>query len=284
MSQTKHQIQSLLEGAEATPRQRFGQNFMIDQNLVRLVAEAGRIERGDLVVEIGPGTGTLTEELLATGADIVAVEIDRALAEILRGRFGATKNFSLIFGDALAGKHELNAELLAAVRAAKGKGGAVKLVANLPYNIASPLIIELLIAGVDLLAFTVQKEVADRLRSGPGSKEYGTLSIMVQLLSKVEVIRTLPPQAFWPMPKISSALVRLTREDRIGGNAGEFSRFVTRIFSSRRKTLRNAISMAGMEEEMLDRAGVDGGVRPEELKPENYLRMFEEGMKRERGD
>jgi 16S rRNA (adenine1518-N6/adenine1519-N6)-dimethyltransferase len=152
----------------------------------------------------------------------------------------------------------------------------VRLVANLPYNIASPLIIELLIAGVDLLAFTVQKEVADRLRSGPGSKEYGTLSIVVQLLSRVEVIRTLPPQAFWPMPKISSSLVRLTREDRLGERAREFGKFVRGIFSARRKTLRNAMALVGTDVgAMLERLGIDPQLRPEELTTEEYLRLFE---------
>jgi len=276
MAQTKHQIQALLSEADATPRQRYGQNFMIDGNLVRIVADAGEIQRGDLVIEVGPGTGTLTEELLASGADVLAVEIDKALAELLPARFGSAGNFSLIFGDVLEGKHELNGELAAAIRGAKGAGKTIRLVANLPYNIASPLIIELLIAGVDLLAFTVQKEVADRLRAGPGSKEYGTLSIMVQLLAEVEVMRTLPPQAFWPMPKISSALVRLKREDRLGERAGEFGKFVRQIFSARRKTLSNAILLAGMEgREMLERMGIDPRLRPEQVKPEDYVRLFE---------
>jgi 16S rRNA (adenine1518-N6/adenine1519-N6)-dimethyltransferase len=276
MAQTKRQIQAILAEADATPRRRFGQNFMIDGNLVRLVAEAGQVNGGDLVIEVGPGTGTLTEELMATGANVLAVEIDKALAEMLRGRFGSAGNFSLIVGDALAGKHELNGELLAAIGEAKKIGRTVRLVANLPYNIASPLIIELLIAGVDLLAFTVQKEVADRLRAGPGSKEYGTLSIVVQLLSRVEVIRTLPPQAFWPMPKISSSLVRLTREDRLGDRAGEFGKFVRGIFSARRKTLRNAMALAGMDsEKILERLGIDPQSRPEELTTQDYLRLFE---------
>src|SRR4051812_21501948 len=160
MAQTKQQIQELLARAGSQPRHRFGQNFMIDQNLVRVVADAGEVTAGDLVVEVGPGTGTLTEELLARGADVLAVEIDRDLAGMLRSRFGedgglkmdggsgATAPFSilhppsspsrfrLIEGDALAGKHALNEELLAVLHAAQTRPR--KLIANLPYNIASP--------------------------------------------------------------------------------------------------------------------------------------------------
>src|SRR5947207_5430630 len=114
MAQTKHEIQALLAGASTGPRQRFGQNFMIDQNLVRLVAEAGELTQEDLVIEVGPGTGTLTEELLERAGRVVAVEIDRDLAKLLRERVGANEKFVLIEGDALAGKHELNPDLLRA--------------------------------------------------------------------------------------------------------------------------------------------------------------------------
>src|SRR2546421_6991450 len=251
MAQTKHQIQEFLTAAASEPRHRFGQNFMIDQNLVRIVADAGEISPDDVVIEVGPGTGTLTEELLARGARVIAVEIDRDLARMLRERFEGNSKFELIEGDALSGKHAINPELLGACRLS-GKPGArdverIKLVANLPYNIASPLIIDLLIAGVDLLAFTVQKEVADRLRAAESSDAYGPLSIMAQLLSNVEQLRTLPPQAFWPAPKIESALVRMRRDDRLGARATDFSRFVHSIFSARRKTLRKALSQAGIE-------------------------------------
>src|SRR5688572_6947318 len=186
MPQTKQQIQSLLAEANTEPRHRFGQNFMIDQNLVRLVAEAGQVKASrnpPLVIEVGPGTGTLTDELLARGARVLAVEIDRDLAGLLRERFASNERFRLIEGDALAGKHALNEELSASLRVAAEQGWRAKLVANLPYNIASPLVIELLIAGVDVLAFVVQKEVADRLRAAPGSDEYGPLTVTAQLLS-----------------------------------------------------------------------------------------------------
>src|SRR4051812_34219802 len=122
MAQTKHEIQALLAGAGTEPRHRFGQNFMIDQNLVRLVADAGEIAPTDLVIEVGPGTGTLTEELLSRGAEGVAVEIDGDLAGLLRERFAVTPKFRLIGGDALGGKHALKGELLATIRPATSGG------------------------------------------------------------------------------------------------------------------------------------------------------------------
>jgi len=277
MSQTKHEIQSLLAAAGSHPRHRFGQNFMIDQNLVRLVADAGGLTEHDLAIEVGPGTGTLTEELLARAAKVLAVEIDRDLAALLRNRFADNPSFTLIEGDALAGKHELNPDLSAAIRSAADQRLRPKLVANLPYNIASPLIIDLLLAGVELLAFTVQKEVAHRLRAKPGTEDYGVLSAMAQLLSRVEILRTLPPQAFWPAPRIESALVRMSRDDRLGpARAAPFHGFVQQLFSMRRKTLRKGLSEAGYPaEELLSRRGIDPQWRVEQLSPEDLLRLFD---------
>jgi len=275
MAQTKKEIQAHLDAAQMHPRHRFGQNFMIDQNLVRLIAAAGEIAAGDVVIEVGPGTGTLTEELLATPASkVVAVEIDRDLAGMLRTRYEAEPRFQLIEGDALASKHELNADMVAAC----GFGEkAVKLVANLPYNIASPLVIELLITGVETLAFTVQKEVADRLRAGAGDEMYGSISVMVQLLGEVEVMRTLPPQAFWPAPKIDSALVRIRRRDRLGTQAAAFSRLLQQLFSARRKTIRKALAQAELPAEKIIAAiGLDPMARPETLDPQTLWAVFQQ--------
>jgi 16S rRNA (adenine1518-N6/adenine1519-N6)-dimethyltransferase len=275
MAQTKRDIQALLAEAGSEPRHRFGQNFMIDGNLVRLVADSGMLGPGDLAIEVGPGTGTLTDELISRAGEVIAVEIDRDLAAMLRERFAQQDKFSLIQGDALAGKHALHLELLAAINGAKAKGQPCRLVANLPYNIASPLVIEMLIAGVQTLTFTVQKEVADRLRAGGGADAYGPISVMVQMLAKVEVLRTLPPQAFWPSPKIDSALVRLTRADRLGEQANLFGRFVHQLFSARRKTLRKAMVQAGFDAAAaLAETSIDGQRRPEELAPEQIHALF----------
>lgn len=275
MAQTKQQIVSLLAGANTEPRHRFGQNFMIDQNLVRLIAEAGELSSADLCIEVGPGTGTLTEELLTQAGRLIAVEIDRNLAGLLRERFANRDGFQLIEGDALANKHQINVELATAIGNAIASGFKPKLVANLPYNIASPLVIELLILGVELLAFTVQKEVGDRLRAVADSDDYGPLSVMAQLLSRVEMLRTLPPQAFWPAPKIDSALIRMHRADRLGAGVRSFETFLHKVFSFRRKTLRKAISQAGYDSTaVLAGTGFDGQLRPEVFSPEQWFAMW----------
>jgi 16S rRNA (adenine1518-N6/adenine1519-N6)-dimethyltransferase len=270
--QTKQQIQSLLAQAGLSPRHRFGQNFMIDQNLLRIVADAGKPSAGDLVIEVGPGTGTLTEEILSRGAQVLAVEIDRDLAGLLRERFKDEPRFRLIEGDALDSKHSLNSDLLSAVKSAPRPP---TLIANLPYNIASPLIIEMLLAGVELLAFTVQKEVAERLRGAAGTDAYGALSVMVQLLAKVEVLRTLPPTAFWPAPQIESALVRLNRDNRLGDGARDFSMFLQKLFSFRRKTLRKSLSKLCDDPcKFLHELNFDSEVRAENLSPPQLLLLF----------
>lgn len=272
MAQTKQQIQAHLSSAGSQPRHRFGQNFMIDQNLVRLIAAEASLRSADTVIEVGPGTGTLTEELLASGARVIAVEIDRDLAQELRATFADRDTFTLVEGDALDGKHAVNAELLRQI----ADSARVKLVANLPYNIASPLVIELLLAGVETLVFTVQKEVADRLKGGADSDDYGPLTVMAQLLSRVEVLRTLSPHAFWPAPKIESALVRMTRDDRLGERARAFGVFVQKLFSFRRKTLRKALEMMDLPADaMLAKSGFDGTKRAEAFSPEQLLALFD---------
>ena len=279
MAQTKREIEAVLTSAGSRPRHRFGQNFMIDGNLVRAIADAGEIQHGDVVIEVGPGTGSLTEELLARAGEkgrVVAVEIDRDLAVSLRHRFAGDPRFELIEGDALAGKHGLNPELARRL----GDAARTRLVANLPYNIASPLVVELLLAGVGTLAFTVQKEVAGRMRAGPDDgKGYGPLSVVVQCLAEVEVLRTIPPTAFWPPPKIESSLVRLRRAPQFADaeTARRFGRFVTEVFSMRRKTLRRALApMTTDAEGALRRAGLDGNDRPERVGPEGLRRLFVE--------
>ncbi|MBC7785562.1 MAG: ribosomal RNA small subunit methyltransferase A [Burkholderiales bacterium] len=276
MAQTKQQIQAHLASAGSQPRHMFGQNFMIDQNLVRLIADAASIAAGDTIIEVGPGTGTLTEEILSRGGRVIAVEIDRDLAGYLASLFAHHgDSFTLIEGDALNGKHAVNAELATMIREHR-EPERIKLVANLPYNIASPLVIELLLAGVTTLVFTVQKEVADRLKGAADSDDYGPLTVTTQMLSRVEVLRTLSPQAFWPAPKIESALVRMTLDNRLGDSARPFGRFVQKLFSFRRKTLRKALDMMDLQSTVpLDQLGIDVSRRAEAFTPEQIRLIFD---------
>ena len=176
----------------------------------------------------------------------------------------------------------MNDDLLGYLAVVRGTAHRVKLIANLPYNIASPLIIELLMAGVDLLAFTVQKEVADRLRAATDSDAYGPLTVVAQLLARVELLRTLPSQAFWPAPKIESGLVRMRRDDRLGNRARDFSRFVHALFSARRKTLRRALAQAKITDAdaMLKDLSINPQLRPENLSPEKLLELFDATIRR----
>jgi len=280
MAQDKKQIQAVLAGR--SPLHRFGQNFMIDANMVRTIADAGGLTPADTVIEIGPGTGTLTQELLARAGRVIAVEIDRDLAAALRSTYAQEPRFTLIEGDAMDGKHSLCDELGVAVRDALARGEPTKLVANLPYNIASPLVVELLLAGVKTLVFTVQKEVAQRLIAGAGSDAYGGLSVMMQLLSKVEYLRTIGPGVFWPPPDVDSALVRVTLANQLGTiDARAFADFVRKLFSFRRKTLGKSLAMMSLDSSHVPR-DFDLKSRVETISPSDLLRLFGVVVQQER--
>lgn len=276
--QTKSQIRAVLDRAGSRPRHRFGQNFMIEPDLVRRIADAGEVAEGDVVLEVGPGTGTLTGELLGRGAKVVAVEIDRDLAAALPETFaGATEAGRLVVleTDALAGKHALAPPLAEAIRSA----GRSKLVANLPYNIASPLLVELLLVGVEVLAFTVQKEVGDRLAAGPAAgKAYGPIGVIAQTLGDVELLRTIGPGAFWPPPSIDSALVRIRRKssDQLKplGDLRAFCQFTHDLFAQRRKALRGKLSAMNLME-TATALGVDPSARVETLDPATIAALFQ---------
>lgn len=295
--QTLSEIRELLAGLGVSPRRRFGQNFLVDLNLMRKVVAAARLSADDVVLEVGCGTGSLTELLLEAGARVVGVEIDRELQRLLADRFARQPRFTLIAGDALAGKHTLNPEMIAALRERPpGPAGGYKLVANLPYQIATPLIMELLQAGAErpggatsgerpapgagqdgapplaLLVCTIQKEVGERLLAEPGSPHYGPVSVVAQTLATVERIAILPPAAFWPRPKVESIAVRLTPRppealptDEVAG----LVELVQTAFLQRRKMLRSGLKPLGLANAaaLLGSVGIDPDARPESVAP-----------------
>lgn len=286
--QTLTEIRELLAGAGLTPRHRFGQNFLIDLNLMRKVVAAGDPRPADTILEVGPGTGSLTELLLESGACVVACEIDRGLQTILTQRLGGHERFTLVADDALAGKAHVNPALLDALQARPPRrGGACKLIANLPYQIATPLLIDLLMLGHGAargvhfaqLTCTIQQEVGERLVAEAGSEHYGIVSVLTATLAEARLVARLPPTAFWPRPEVDSALVVITPRGpttvEIGDVAG-FAAFVQRVFQQRRKTLRRILRevAGGRGIDAPERAGLSGDLRPEQLSPSDWRSLF----------
>ena len=231
--QTLTEIRQLLDERGLRPRRRLGQNFMHDKNQVAKLVSAAGLESGELVLEVGPGTGTLTEALIAAGARVVASELDAGLAALIRDRFG--EKITIVEGDCLAGSDSIAPALLAAL----GEQPFVT-VANLPYQVASPLMVLLLQTCVNCRAIfvTVQLEVAQRMTASPGTKQWGPLTVMLQAFADIKRLAVIPASSFWPEPKIKSALVSLQRRPQtLISDAHGFGRFVTQLFTKRRKQL-----------------------------------------------
>ena len=289
MAQTLADIKALLAARGLHPKHRFGQNFLHDPRKYDLILRAAEIAADDLVLEVGPGTGALTERLLETGARVVAVEIDRDLEPLLQERLQTYGDqFTLLCADILAGKHEVNPQVMQAISdigyriSDREKPSDVventtpsayplsdirypifKLIANLPYNVASPLLINLAMdyPAMRQAVVLVQREVAERLTAAPGSKAYGAMGIMVQAMCEATQVATLPPGCFWPSPQVDSAVVRLVRRVQpLTPDPHRLAKLVHTLFSKRRKQLG---AILGREARLP--AGVAATARPETL-------------------
>jgi 16S rRNA (adenine1518-N6/adenine1519-N6)-dimethyltransferase len=278
--QTKHEIEALLAAAGLRPRKRFGQHFLIDGNLMRRLVESAELTSDDVVLEVGPGTGGLTDLLVSRARHVICVEIDRDLFALLSERFRDSSNIELICTDALAGKHELNPQVVSALDKWAIKN-PLKLVANLPYDIATPLLMNLLMDAPAMrrFCFTVQAEVGERISAPHGSKIYGPLSIVAQTLSRVEQIARIGPQSFWPRPMVDSVMLRMDRIEPplySSAEARRFAQFVHGVFEHRRKTLRAALGYV-VDEPTRERicSAVDSKLRPEQIARAQWTQLFQ---------
>ena len=223
-------------------QKKYGQNFLIDTGVLeKIIREAG-VTKDDFVLEIGPGIGTMTQYLCESAREVAAVEIDKALIPILKDTLSPYDNVTVINEDIL--KVDIN-------RLAQEKNGGrpIKVVANLPYYITTPIIMGLFESHVpiDSITIMVQKEVADRMKTGPGSKDYGALSLAVQYYADPQIVANVPPNCFMPRPKVGSAVIRLKRHAQPVVNVSDeklMSRLIRASFNQRRKTLANGLKNA----------------------------------------
>ena len=283
MSQTLNEIKLLLAEAQVRPRRGMGQNFLHDANQMRRIIEAAKLVRDDVVLEVGAGTGTLTECLIEAGARVAAVEMDQRLCAIIRKRLGDDHdNVILVEADVMAGKHAINPlvnQALAQLCASKSEilnpksEIPFKLVANLPYNIASPLLAVLATdwPGMTAGIVMVQREVADRLTAAPDGKDYGPIGVIVQVMCQVQRLFVLSPDCFWPKPKVESAVIRITRRDRpLTDDPHRFAALVHKLFHQRRKQIGTIL---GRDTPLPE--GVQRTMRPEQLTVEQLVQLSE---------
>lgn len=256
-------------------QKKYGQNFLIDSNILENIVSASEIGKDDCVLEIGPGIGTMTQYLAEHAGQVIAVEIDDYLIPILKDTLSAYDNIIVIHNDIL----KVNVQELCDIY---NEGKPVKVVANLPYYITTPIIMGLFESHVPLSSITimVQKEVADRMQVGPGTKDYGALSLAVQYYAKPEIIAQVPPNCFIPRPNVGSAVIRLTRYEVPSVQTEDEKKMFAIIraaFNQRRKTLVNALSNAGIygitkekAAEILEKMGLSATIRGEALTLEQF--------------
>lgn len=256
-------------------QKKYGQNFLIDTRVLDKIIAAAEITEEDCVLEIGPGIGTMTQYLAERAGEVVAVEIDGNLIPILEETLSAYKNVTIIHQDIL----KMDVEGLA-----RERGKPLKVVANLPYYITTPIIMGLFEKHVPLKNITVmvQKEVADRMQAGPGTKDYGALSLAVQYYAKPEVVANVPPNCFIPRPNVGSAVVRMDRYEAppVQVEEGKLFAIIRAAFNQRRKMLANSLGNApelGISKERtgeaLERMGLPVTVRGEALSLEQFAEL-----------
>jgi 16S rRNA (adenine1518-N6/adenine1519-N6)-dimethyltransferase len=273
-----------------TPRKRFGQNFLHDHTIIYNIISSIQAKPGQHWVEIGPGQGALTEPLLNQGVRLDVVELDRDLVVLLKDKFKQHPNLKIHSADALRFDFSALADdcMDAGGRAPKvgalGDAGAIaegdkklRIIGNLPYNISTPLMFHLLDNAycIEDMHFMLQKEVVDRICAVPGSKKYGRLSVMMQYYCLPELLFEVPPESFYPIPQVTSAIIRLVPHQQppvVVNDMSKLNRVVTQAFSQRRKTLRNSLKKLIAEEDIVA-LGIDATLRAESISLADFARL-----------
>jgi 16S rRNA (adenine1518-N6/adenine1519-N6)-dimethyltransferase len=288
--QTLSYLRGLMENNGLEPKAKLGQNFLIDLNLIDVVIRAADLSYEDCVLEVGTGTGSLTARLAQEAGAVFTVEIDRDFHRLAQTIIGGKANVVSHLGDALARKNELSTTMLKgwAELAKKFETRQLKLIANLPYAVATPIISNLLLLPdlpIERMVVMVQWEIGERLRAQVGTKDYNALSVLVQSVADVEIVRKVAPTNFFPKPKVDSAIVLIKpnpAKRALVGDVAKFRAFLRDLYTHRRKNLRAALAgwpqAEGRHEKadvdrILKEVGIDGNVRAETLDLEQHLRL-----------
>jgi 16S rRNA (adenine1518-N6/adenine1519-N6)-dimethyltransferase len=260
-SLTPSALRALAERHGITPRKSLGQHFLVDAAMARRIVEIAAVRPGDRVVEVGAGLGSLTVVLAAAGAEVLAMEVDRRLVPPLEEVAGGHPGVRIVRADAL--QADWNALL---------GGERWAMVANLPYNVATPLVMRVLEEEprIERMLVMVQREAGERLAATPGDEQYGAVSVRLAYRAEARVVRAIPRSVFWPVPNVDSVLVRIDRiPPPVDADPAVLFRVISVAFAQRRKTMRNALVRLGLDpstaEAALGDAGVEPRVRPEEL-------------------
>jgi 16S rRNA (adenine1518-N6/adenine1519-N6)-dimethyltransferase len=289
--QTQSFLRNLFHQLKLHPKNKLGQNFLIDLNLLEVLLGESELTSTDLVLEVGTGTGSLTGRISELAGGVLSVEIDPHFFRLAEETLGFRPHVKLLHVDILKNKNLLNPDVMEPLRFAwqTGKFGAVKLTANLPYAVATPVISNLLLSDVpfERMVATVQWEIAERLLAEPGCKEYGALAVLVQSIADVELIRKLPPTSFWPKPQVHSAIVRIKPNAEKRARVTDplaFRIFLRDLYAHRRKHVRGGLlasparaHVKDAKEEVdgkLAKLGIDFACRAETLDVEQHLRLF----------
>jgi 16S rRNA (adenine1518-N6/adenine1519-N6)-dimethyltransferase len=266
------QVKGSLRQNRTVARKSLGQNFLIDNSLLPVIVDAAELDPTDHVVEIGPGLGILTAQLLQHSGRVTAVELDDKLASVLRKKFAASQNLQIINKDILKTNLE---ELI-------GDSTSYKVVANLPYNITSPVLYYFMNAATkpQIMVVMIQKEVAESITAKPGNMS--VLAVGIQMMARPRIVKIVPPESFYPAPKVNSAIIRLDFLPNPAievEDAGKFMKFVKRCFHSPRKTIHNSVQLglnldSGAAGQLLETAGIERGKRPGELALQDWQRLY----------
>jgi len=287
--QTLSYLQDKFRRAGLLPQIRFGQNFLIDLNLIDLIMRTADLTAKDVVLEVGTGMGSLTTRMALFAGSVVTVEIDPMMAQLAQQELAPFGNVTMLQRDALRNKNNLHDDVLQAIRDKMRAvpGSRFKLVANLPYNVATPIISNLLLTEllVDKMVVTIQKELAERIAAKPKTKDYSALSIWIQSQCEVEIVRTMPPDVFWPRPKVDSAILSITPNQHLRERIVDLDYFhetVRALFFHRRKFLRGVVISAMKDklskeqvDQILAEAKLEGNSRAEELPIEQIIDLTE---------